>query len=431
MRTCTPEDAPTRGRGRPTVILLVIAVLVAAGAAGWPGTSAALPAPSADPFYRYDKPLDGVKPGTVLRTRPVTYGYRGALAPVSSTQVLYRSTDQHGAPVAAVATVLRSPVAGPAKLLSFHMAYDALGPQCDPSYTLTGAGVPGPLGTLEQGVMSGYLASGYDIVVPDYEGRDQEWTIGRQSAYAALDGVRAAQRVLKMPRSVPVGLLGYSGGSVPTQWGAEVAPDYAPELNVVGAAAGGLPVHLAHNLPYVSGSKSWAGVIPALVVAYSRTYRFDTAAFLSARGKQIVRTVSSQCINTFAAQYPGLTNRDMVRAPYTSLLQVAPVARAINDNIMGSAGTPDTPVLLGVGQVDAVGDGLMVTGDVEGLAHKYCRSGAAVTYARYAGQAHGPAFIPFQAQAAQFLTDRFAGARPSSNCSVVGRGNSLAPVPVP
>ena len=431
MRTYTPDSSVTRVRGRPAALLVVIAMLVAVGAATWPGTAAALPPPSADPFYRYDSSLAGVTPGTILRTRPVTYGYRGAVAPVSSTQVLYRSTDQHGAPVATVATVLRSPVAGPAKLLSFHMAYDALGSQCDPSYTLTGSGVPGEAGTLEQGVISGYLASGCDVVVPDYEGRNEEWTIGRQSAYAALDGVRAAQRVLRIPRSTPVGLIGYSGGSVPTQWGAEVAPDYAPELNVVGAAAGGLPVHLAHNLPYVSGSKGWAGVIPALVVAYQRTYGFDSDAFLSNRGKKIVRTVSSQCINSFASQYPGLTNRDMVRPPYTSLLQVAPVVRAINDNIMGSAGTPKTPILLGVGQVDAIGDGVMVTDDVEGLAHKYCRSGASVTYARYAGREHSEAFIPFQAQAAQFLGDRFAGVRPSSNCSVVGRGNSLAPVPVP
>lgn len=427
MRTHT---TPIRG-----LVLLLVAVLATAGAlvAVTPGagTAEALPRPSADPFYRYDQSLAGKKPGAILRTRPVTYGYRGAVAPVSSTQVMYRTTDQQGAAVPAVATVLRTPVAGPPMLLSYHMAYDALGPECDPSYTLTGAGTPGEAGTLEQGVISGYLAAGYSVVVPDYEGLNEEWTIGRQSAYAALDGVRAAQRILRMPRSTPVGLAGYSGGSVPTQWGAEVAPKYAPEVNLVAAAAGGLPVNLAHNLPYVSGSKDWAGVIPALIVAYQRAYGFDSAAFLSPRGKRIVGTVSSQCINSFASHYPGLTNKDMVRAPYTSLLQVAPVVRAINDNIMGTAGTPKAPILLGVGDVDGTGDGVMVTRDVQALAYKYCRRGKAVTYARYQGLAHSAAFMPFQAQAAQFLTARFAGAPPSSNCASVGPGNSLAPTPVP
>lgn len=68
---------------------------------------------------------------------------------------------------------------------------------------------------IEQAVITGYIAAGYTLVVPDYEGEHLEWTTGRQSAYAALDGIRAAQTVLGLPPSTPVGLIGYSGGSVP------------------------------------------------------------------------------------------------------------------------------------------------------------------------------------------------------------------------
>lgn len=280
-------------------------------------------------------------------------------------------------------------------------------------------------------MITGYLTSGYSVVVPDYEGPDLEWTIGRQSAYAALDGIRAAESVLGLPASTPVGLAGYSGGSVPTQWGAEVAPAYASELNIVGAAAGGLPVNLAHNLPYVSGSKDWAGVIPALIVAYQRTYGLDTTTFLNPHGQEIVDTVSSQCINAFASDYPGLTDTEMLQAPYTSLLEISGIVRAINDNIMGTAGTPRVPMLLAVGDVDGTGDSVMITGDVEGLAHEYCERGVAVTYAQYDRLSHSDAFLPFQAQTAQFFTDRFAGAAPTDNCALVGPGNDLAPTPVP
>ncbi|EME15273.1 lipase family protein [Rhodococcus triatomae] len=390
-----------------------------------------VPPPTADPFYTYDGPLDRHAPGAVLGTRTMPYGFHQLATPITSTQVLYRTTDQFDRPTTTVATILRPLVPGPPKILSYHMAYDALGSECDPSYTLTGNGAYSQAGTFEQGVITGYLASGFTVVVPDYEGPDLEWTIGRQSAYAALDGVRAAESVLELPASTPVGLAGYSGGSVPTQWGAEVAPTYAPELNVVGAAAGGLPVNLAHNLPYVSGSTSWAGVIPALIVSYERTYDLDTGAFLSEHGRQIVDTVSSQCINAFASRYPGLTDGEMVRAPYTSLLDVPSVVESINDNIMGTAGTPRVPMLLAAGDVDGTGDSVMVTADVEGLAHEYCERGVAVTYARYARMSHSEAFLPFQAQTAQFFTDRFAGAAPTSNCAVVGPGNDLAPTPVP
>lgn len=418
--------------------IAAIAALTVIGATAATGTASAqpgaplvpTPVPSADPFYDWEGSLDGDAPGAVLRTRPAAYGLPNVATPITSTQVLYRTTDQQGDAVTTVATVLRPLVPGPPKVISFHTAYDGLGAECDPSYTLSGHGNSNTA-AIEQTVITGYLAAGYTVVVPDYEGEKLEWTIGRQSAYAALDGIRAAEAVLALPSSTPVGLIGYSGGSVPTQWGAEVAPEYAPELNIIGAAAGGLPVDLAHNLPYVSGSTDWAGVIPALIVAYQRAYGIDTDAFLSEKGKQIVSAVESNCINAFASKYPGLTDTEMLAPPYTSLLQVTEVVAAIDDNIMGSAGTPRIPLLLGVGDSDGTGDTVMVTKDVEGLARDYCDRGVAVTYAQYNGQNHSDAFIPFQAQSAQFLTERFNGVAPANNCAVVGPGNDLAPTPVP
>lgn len=416
--------------------LMAVALLCAGPVSGAATASAQpaapdLPTPADDPFYTYDGSLDTVPAGSILRTRPVPYGYNDQSVPIRSTQVLYRTTDQQGAPTVTVATVLIPPVPGPAKLLSYHMAYDALGSECDPSYILTGTGGHSQTGTFEQGVITRYLAAGYTVVVPNYEGEGQQWTIGRQSGYAALDGIRAAEALLGLPASTPVGMAGYSGGSVPTQWGAEIAPTYAPELNIVGAAAGGLPVHLAHNLPYVSGSQSWAGVIPALIVAYQRAYDIDTAAFLSPEGTRITDEVASLCINNFASKFPGLTDGDMVAAPYTSLLDVPSVVAAINDNIMGSTGTPRVPMLLAVGDVDGIGDGVMITADVEGLARGYCDRGVAVDYVPFERLSHAEAFIPFQVQSSQFFADRFAGVAPAGNCAVIGPGNSLEPIPVP
>ena len=106
----------------------------------------------------------------------------------------------------------------------------------------------------------------------------------------------------------------------------------------------------------------------------------------------------------------------MVRAPYTSLLDVPSVSAAIADNVMGTGGTPRVPVLLAVGNADGKGDGVMVTRDVAGLARKYCNRGVAVTYAQYNGMSHSEAFMPFQADTARFLTERFAGAPKTSTC---------------
>ncbi len=394
-------------------VAVALALLVPAGTAS-PHALADAPLPSADPFYRYSGNLAAHRPGDILRTRPVAFVISGVRVPVASTQVLYRSTGEQGQPIAGSTTVLR-PAGATRRLISLHLAYDALGPQCDPSYTLRGHH-PSKVAQVEQAVLGGYLARGFVVAAPDYEGLRQEWTIGRQSGRLALDGIRAALRVALLPARTPVGMLGYSGGSVPTEFGAELAPTYAPELFLVGAAAGGPPVNLAHNLGYVSGSRTWAGVIPALTEVYRRTYGLDTAAFLSPRGQAATAKVRYGCIADFADQFPGLTSADMVSPPYRGLLDVAAVRTAIARNVMGTVGRPRIPLLLGVGAADPIGDGVMVTADVAALARNYCAAGVSADFRRYAGQSHGQAFVPFEQDAASFLAARFRH-EPPPRCS--------------
>ncbi|GAB10294.1 putative lipase [Gordonia araii NBRC 100433] len=405
---------PTRLR-QLVLVATALGALLSVAAMPMPGPAHADgPPPAADPFYRYAGELAAHRPGDILRLRGVAFVIDGATVPVTSTQVLYRSTGEHGEPIAGVTTVLR-PGGAARRIVSFHMAYDALGSQCNPSYTLRG-NHPSDAARVEQAVLAGYLARGFVVAVPDYEGLRQEWTIGRQSGQLALDGIRAALRVTRLPGSTPVGMLGYSGGSVPTEFGAELAPAYAPELSIVGAAAGGLPVNLAHNLGYVSGSRAWAGVIPALTEVYRRTYALDVGSFLSPRGKAAIAKVRHGCIAAFAANFPGLTSRAMVRRPYPGLLAVPSVRRAIARNVMGTVGRPRTPLLLAVGASDRIGDGVMVTADVAALARRYCAAGVSARFIRYAGDTHGKAFLPFERDAAAFLAARFRG-EPVGGCS--------------
>ena len=87
--------------------------------------------------------------------------------------------------------------------------------------------------------------------------------------------MRAAEADLTLPASTPVGLYGYSGGSIASEWASELAPTYAPELNVVGVAEGGIPVDYAHNLRYINGSPSWSGIMPGILLALTRAYDVD------------------------------------------------------------------------------------------------------------------------------------------------------------
>src|SRR5262249_49241845 len=137
---------------------------------------------------------------------------------------------------------------------------------------------------------------------------------GQQSGYQTLDGIRAADNFLHADSSTtPVALLGYSGGSIATQWAEEMAPAYAPELDIAGAAAGGVPADLADGLHYLNGSQSWAGVMPGVLVGVSRGFNIDLMSYLSPYGQQLAQKVGDECANSFQSAYPGLTIQQLVQ----------------------------------------------------------------------------------------------------------------------
>ena len=64
--------------------------------------------------------------------------------------------------------------------------------------------------------------------------------MGRQSAYSVLDSIRGTIKFLNSTgnSTVKTALLGYSYGAVASLWASIVQPNYAPELELVGAAVG-------------------------------------------------------------------------------------------------------------------------------------------------------------------------------------------------
>ena len=109
--------------------------------------------PAKDPFHQPPPGFQHAEPGTVLRSRDVELGFLGFIPQrVRATQLLYRSTDRHGRPQAAVTTVLLP--AGherhPRHVVSYQCAIDALTSRCFSSYALRrGARAAGSLTQFE------------------------------------------------------------------------------------------------------------------------------------------------------------------------------------------------------------------------------------------------------------------------------------------
>jgi hypothetical protein len=423
---------------RSRLFAVAVAALYAVSTlmAGAPAAEAATPVlPSQDPFYTYtgSTPLSQIAPGTVLKERSVSLSIEGLTVPVSTKQVLYRTTGELGQPTVTVTTIIKPLLSliG-TKIVAYQTAYDALGSECDPSYTLQGGNPSDSTAQDEELAIAAYVVAGFTVTVPDYEGTNLDWGAGQESGYGTLDAIRATESYLGASSSTEAGMLGYSGGSIATEWASELAPSYAPELNIVGAAAGGVPVDFAHNLTYINGDDDWSGVIPAVLVALGRAFGVNISPYLSAYGEQVTSQVSGQCIASFASAYPGLTVQQLLLPQYSNPFDVPVLVSILNHLIMGtSGGTPAEPLLFGVGDSDGTGDGIMIAGDVEALAHEYCQRGVPVTFSVYPLLPHSDAAVPFEAQALSFLEGRFNGGAAPNGCASIGQGNSLAPLPQP
>jgi hypothetical protein len=416
-------------------VALALSLADASGAVG----SARPGAPQHGSFYRYDgsQALSRIKPGTVLKSRHIPLAVGPITTPVMVTQLLYRTTDQRGRPTATVTTVIDPlPVPAVPRIVGYLSFYDDLGGRCAPSYTLAG-GDPGGGANQSQAeeeelLIAFYVANGWIVTVPDFEGSHLHWMAGRESGQATLDGIRATESALGLGATTQVALSGYSGGAVAADWAAEIAPRYAPELTLTAVAMGGVPVDYAHLFAYANGSKVFSAAMPGILLGLARAYGLPLDRYLSPYGRRLLRAESTQCMTSVFGDYPGLTYQRLFKARYRNPFKIRRLAQIFNDQIMGRRpGSPHVPLMIGNGDVDGFGDGVMRLGDAETLARQYCRQNVAVEFHRYGGAGHETAGADFEPETALFFQGRFNGLPFKGNCGSIPTGSSLKPLPVP
>lgn len=440
---------------RPTTLLacLLAPALLSGGLVAGPASAVAaahpLTAPVAepeDPFFVYSgsTPLASLDPGTVLDTRTVPYSVVGLPTPIQTVQILYRTTDQLGRPIANVTSVVRPLLTEPTNAISYQSFYDSLDPEDGPSRVIAGRVDPGGfIATFETTLFADYLAQGYAVIVPDTEGPDADFAAGPQYGVLTLDSIRAASQApgTGLNAETRVGMLGYSGGAIATGWAATLAPIYAPDVNdrLVGAAEGGILVAPAHNLNYISGTPIWGGVIGMAIIGVGRAFDIDFSPYLNEDGKAVLAGMNDAAIGEVLGQYPNFTFERYVKPEYADPNSIEPYVDAVNRLNLGSYPSPTVPMLMrqgAGGETEGTpgdqpgigpGDGVMIAGDVRALAKQYCEDGTPVDYAEYAPLSHFGATTTWLPEAKAFLAARFAGTPFTSDCTSIAPGNSLEP----
>jgi hypothetical protein len=152
-------------------------------------------------------------------------------------------------------------------------------------------------------------------------------------------------------------MSGYSGGSVATDWASELAPAYAPELNIVGVAEAGIPANYFNHFAYIDGTAEYSAAIPGELLGLSRAYGVDLMRYLTPKGQEVVKAESDTCMASDFGKYQ-LTISDILLPQYQDLAHVRPFSTMVGDQTMGTARThPKGPLLMAVGNSDGKGDG--------------------------------------------------------------------------
>jgi hypothetical protein len=398
---------------------VVVLLLVIAG--GGSSVAWALPIPSQDPFYRVPPKISGLPNGTVLASRRVQVNAYSIPMPVNAWQVKYKTTDASGVASADVATIMVPDVPwtgkGPRPLVSYQTAEDGISTECSPSYGLReGVSDDDNNSGTETGLMEYALLHGWAVVAPDYEGPDSRFLDPAVEGHGVLDGIRAVLHFAPdgLGHRTPLGLWGYSGGSIATDEAAQVQPRYAPGLRFRGIALGGFVANVMATLNAFSGGPAGG----AIVMGFAGVNRDYPAAHLlqyfNAAGKRAIAEAQNDCLVQAAEQFPFASMKEYEAYPG---VESTPAVVRLLDRMspLHLPGIPRAPIYDYHSSIDEFAP----LGPDRAQMRRYCAAGVKVDHVDSPLGEHVGVAVTGAPGAVAYLAARFRGRPAPDNCSSI------------
>lgn len=345
-------------------------------------------------------------------------------------RIRYTSTNEHGEKVPVTGALYDRPFSR--GLVALAPGTRGLGDQCAPSAAssmLSSLGADGTVNVNYEAPMVQMLRNaGYRVVVTDYIG------LGTDGVHSYLNRVEQGHAVIDAARAVAkpgekVAFWGYSQGGGAAAAAAELAGDYAPELNVVGTFAGAPPADPLAVLQQGSGPMLNA-VAGFAAASYAESYpEFSDALdeHLTDDGKIWLEGLKTSCVvDASAAPQKSF---DDIFIDGKSFAEIAEeddrIGKYLERNKLGKV-KPDAPIMV----LTNPDDDLVPEPQATQLAEDYCVLGADVEYRRVAvpgsptqplssgrleltprapGSGHALPLILQTNNVVDWLTDRFEG----------------------
>ncbi len=403
---------------RKSVLSMPLAAIALAVSSAY---AAPVVGPADATFYTNPAVLGGAH-GDLIQYRTASVNLGTDAPAVKAFNVLYQSTDSVGKPNAVSGTVL-VPTApwsgtGARPVILYAVGTQGLSQDCAPSRQFAAGS-----NEYENANISAALKAGYTVLVSDYagylNGAEATYLAGQSQGNAVLDIFKAATAIPfgGISANAPVGIWGFSQGGQSAAWAAEVLSSYAPNLKVVGVAAGGIPANFmatAHFLDGNLGAAFLAAGVAGLSVQYPGTIGTSFNQLASTDGKNQIAKLKTECVFTALFDLQNKTLSQFTNDPAGTTL----------DDILGMPSVEPTllaqnlgrkPLTVPMYQYHGKADEFIPLAQDIDLKRYYCANGGKVQFDVYPSE-----HIVTQFQAApkvlSWMADRFSGQAAPSSC---------------
>lgn len=257
------------------------------------------------------------------------------------------------------------------------------------------------------------VTNSWILAATDYEGLGtpgpHPYLVGISAGRSLLDAATAAAQLPRAEASKRTLIAGFSQGGHAAAWANQLAPDWAPRLDVLGTYVGAPATEIDRFL-------ATARVLPIqaimlnIVAGYAPVYPdADPTRYLTPRGLELLRLTETQCVDALDRSTRDVPPLQIVRPDGPTNARWLGFGRVNNPGAVAGAG----PVLIAHGSEDRIAPAVLS----EPLQARMCAAGDVVERRIINGGSHGAASILGYGGAVEWLLQRVRGLDATSNCA--------------
>jgi alpha-beta hydrolase superfamily lysophospholipase len=383
------------------VVALALVLATAASGTAAPKQSPRR-APNGAAFYRPPDPLPAANPGDLIWSTPFP-----SVPGAKAWKVLYHSRAVDGTDVAVSGVVVAPTGKVPADgrpVVSMAHGTRGIADKCAPSRSADSVSQIPAIKTL--------VKQGYVVVATDYEGLGTPGThpylVGESEAHGVLDIARAAQQVPDTAANDKTIVWGQSQGGQAALFAGEIAPTYAPDLDLLGVVSGAPVTDLAAMYPAAATIPGTLGFVVMGLLGLQAAYPdAEVSDVLTPAALEQAKIVEKKCYEDVLTAFNKPVDQVIARNPS----DVPPFAELFAKDSAGKTATA-APMFVYQGLSDDVVYKIFTDKFVKTA----CGLGDTVQYQTFSGKDHYEETDAAQASVLAWIQSRLAGEPAPSTC---------------